>query len=262
MNTRPQMFHVTDFLDKHVENIHKGDEDRTLKIHVTDVTGRPACCVFQEKTGRAVADRGNRPGQLRRYEVGHKIEDFVVTALFENGWTPLPEHKVQMEWADCNLVGTPDVVALDPDGVPTLIEVKSTHPMALDHMKGKPHPHYAEQVNLYAHKLIEKYPNLQIKLFYLSLDGRTQQNEIFYDAFLAERTLQAAKTINLAIQTNSPIIAESDIVQEDGKYKANWKVKYSVADGVHQHCMGNVGMTLGQWEYKVKTECDRMNGKK
>lgn len=259
---RPQLFHISDFLDKHVENIHKGDEDRSLRLHVTDITGRPHCCVFQEKSGRATANRGDKLGKLRRFEVGHQMEAFVVTALFENGWKPLPEHKVQMEWADCNLVGTPDVIALDPDGVPTLIEVKSIHPMALDQMKGKPHDHYVQQLNVYGHRLIEKYPNLQMKLFYLSLDGRVQQNDIFFDAAMAQKTLNDAKTLNLAVQTSSPLVAEPNIIQEDGKYKPNWKVKYSMADEVHQHCMGNVGMTLGQWEYKVKTECDRLNGKK
>lgn len=260
--TRPELFHVVRFVDKHIENLHAKDEDRSAQLHVTDITGRAHCCVFQEKTGRATANRDDRPGQLRRFEIGHVMEAFVSTALFENGWTPLPEHKEQITWDDCGLMGTPDVVALDPNGVPTLIEVKSTHPMALDNMKGKPHAHYVEQVNLYGHRLIEKYPNLCIKLFYMSLDGRTLQFDINYDAQMAEKTLNDARTIALAIKSGMPIKAEDPIVYEDGKYKPNWKIKYSIADGVHQHCMGNVGLTQGSWEYEMKKKCDALNGKK
>jgi hypothetical protein len=131
---RPQLFHISDFLDKHIENIHRDDEDRTLRVHVTDVTSKEPCCVFNIKTGRAVEHRENAPGVLRRFEAGHKIEELTKEALFANGWKPLPEDKVQMEWPDCDMVGTPDIVALDPNGVPTLIEVKSISTVSYTHL--------------------------------------------------------------------------------------------------------------------------------
>jgi CRISPR/Cas system-associated exonuclease Cas4 (RecB family) len=242
---------INEILDRHIEKIHENDEDRSLKIHVTDLF-RCQSGVFYEKTGVVGGEKTERLALIRRFEVGHRMEELVVDALRDTeGIKFLPENKEQIVFEDGLMVGTPDVVAL-VNGKPVLIEVKSTHPFAFDAMKGKPHAHYIEQTMLYLHKLREIYPEMTALLFYISLDGRVAQFDVPYSLEVVNKLLDRARTLKHALETGVPPEPAPDIVIEDGVRKKNWVASYCVKDGTHKFCLGEPELTEGKWEYRVK----------
>lgn len=256
---------LTDRLDKYVESIHANDEDRTKHIHVTDLSRCPVG-VFLEKTGVRKGDAG--VGKLRRFEVGHQVEEFVRRALDAAGIISkeIPP-KQRLEWPDFNLVGTPDLFVNDK-GVLAVVEVKSIHPFALDNMGGKPHPHYVEQLCLY----LDRFTDHIGRLLYVSLDGRTEEYVIKYDKQIADAAKDKAKILAEAVKSGVrppllPYLVEDVDKKGNVVWKLDWRVKYCIQSGIHELCDPERHETLGfpdpdSWVRKEEYQAKKRNDSK
>lgn len=212
---------------------HKNSEsDRSTHIHVTDLS-RCLAGAYQEKVDK-IKTEANESMQ-RRWDAGHNIEERVIEAYKHAGLF----HSTQgsLNWPEYNMVGSYDLISKE-DGQLWLIEVKSIHVFGMDHLykSGKIHDHYREQVNLYLNKLREEYPGIKAKIYYEALDGRTFETEIEYDPSIVEDALKRAALLHKAIEENKMPEPLPIFIQEDGKWKLNWRVKYCIESGMHAKC--------------------------
>jgi len=266
-----------EYVDAHIDKLHADDPDREEHVHVTELTSQCPVGVYLRKLGVVRPDMN--ASKLRRFEVGHKIEDLVRESVSERIDQSLQERlrRDGLFWPDHNLKGTPDLILR---GTPyECTEVKSIHPFALDAMAGRPHEHYVEQLNSYLGKLRETTQLDWIgRLFYLSLDGRTTEFVIDFDQELYDETLSKARYMAECIRTKTPPAPLPTYVQEVNKkgenvIKLNWKEQYCWSDGVHEYCdallagkpFPTTPMTeearkkkIGQLEYQAKKKTDAL----
>lgn len=231
---------LREHLDLHIDKIHAHDADRDEHVHVTELTSQCPVGVYLKKRGEVTPDMN--ASKLRRFEVGHKIEDLAREALHEQ-----IDHALQERFRangfvipSLNLKGTPDIPLR---GSPyEMVEVKSIHPFALDAMAGRPHDHYVEQLNFYLGEAKKATKMEWIgRLFYLSLDGRTMEFIIEFDQALYDLTLAKATTMRdcLANETApEPLPTFVEEVNKKGETvtRLNWKVQYCIGDGIHEYC--------------------------
>lgn len=250
---------IIDSLDEYIADIHKDDEDRAKHLHVTDLSQCPAK-VWLQKTGKWQPEPS--VAKIRRFEVGHQIEEFITVGLLGKDYEELPENKQQMEWKKLNLVGTPDILAKrKSDGVPVLIEVKSSHPFKFDKMGNGADKHHEEQIMIYANKLLKDYPNLELYIVYFSLDGRMLQHKIKYNPNVVTDAFLRAMSLNEHIKNDTMPKPADNVMFEDGKWVPNWRARYNVLDGVYHIIHGGEQLTESQWRYRAKKRCDELNGK-
>lgn len=232
----------TDVLVNYTKSLHEDDDDRTKHLHVTDVSSRCPVGVVLEKAGM-VKKNDIGTGKLMRFEVGHITEDYVKKAIKHAGLLEKTQ-KVKYVWEELNLVGTPDVRVMGD----ILLEVKSIHPFALDRMDAnpegvvKPHTHYVEQVQMYLEKERLSRPNVVGQLFYFSLDGRTSEHVIEYNQEIVDSVKRRAAVLNECINTRKlPTLPKYFVQEYDKRTKGmkwglDYRVKYCILDGIHQHC--------------------------
>lgn len=229
---------LRDYIDEYITIKHSRDEDRTKHIHVTDLSRCPVG-VYLEKLGIVKSDINT--SKLRRFEVGHQVEEVVREALSKRGvvdevlYKELKENG--LEWKELGMKGTPDIPLKGNE----IVEVKSIHPFALDAMEGKPHEHYIEQLNLYLGKIQEMTGKKWTgRLFYLSLDGRTNEYVVSYDLELYKSSLMKAQSLREAIDNKRPPTPlpeyEVKTTKRGTVVKTSWKVTYCIGDGVHEYC--------------------------
>lgn len=231
---------LREHLDLHIDKIHAHDEDRDEHVHVTELTSQCPVGVFLKKRGVVKPDFNT--SKLRRFEVGHKVEDLARESLSEQIDHALHERFRASGFVlpEFNLKGTPDIPLR---GTPyEMVEVKSIHPFALDNMAGRPHEHYVEQLNFYLGEA-KKATNMDWigRLFYLSLDGRTNEFVIDFDQELYEETLSKARHMADCIKHErapEPLPTYVEDINKKGEkvIKLNWKVQYCWSDGIHEYC--------------------------
>lgn len=232
------------------------ENDRTANIHVTDLS-RCLTGVYYEKIGQGISDMNE--SKLRRFDAGNIIEGRVVEACKQEG--VLVSAQGQLEWPEYNMVGSYDLI-IQEDGQYWLIEVKSIHPYGITRLykTNKPHEHYVEQVNLYLNKLREIYPTIKARLYYEALDGRTAEFEIEYDPEIVRQALQKAQGLFDAITNKIPPEPGEPIIQEDGKWCLDWRIKYCIQSGLHYKCAGDpLDPDPEKWVRKLEYKAKKMN---
>lgn len=260
---------VTKTLHQYVKDVHADDEDRTKNLHVTDVTGRCPVGVVLEKA-RVITREPTPPGKSLRFEVGHIIEEFVREGL-EHAGVACKNQKMRFTWPKLNMVGTPDIGIVE-EGQEILIEVKSIHTNAFSQMNGIPHEHYVEQLQMY----LEKYRKRKGKkdtygiLFYMALDGCTDEYLVEYDPKVVKKIKARAAVLHECIQTKKrPTMEDYFVIKETKKgpqWKLNWKTSYCYMDGIHQHCdkalwdklePESTKQMIGKLEYQAKKATEK-----
>jgi hypothetical protein len=245
--------------DLRVDLIKKKNEenDRTKHIHVTDLS-RCLSGVWNEKTGRSKPVFND--SKLRRFDAGHNIEERVIEALEDA--EVLVSTQGQLVWPEYNMVGSYDAIIREKDDQLWLVEVKSIHPYGITHLykSKKVHEHYLEQINLYLSKLKEEHPNMKARIYYEALDGRTFEEEVRYDPAIIAEALRKAKMLHEAIATDKMPERAPDIVQENGKWVVNWRMKYCAESMTHYKCDPNApDPDPKKWINKLVYKAKKMN---
>ena len=234
----------------------RDSEDRNAHLHVTDLFACPVG-VWQQKTGRAKAEHSD--SILRRFDAGHNIEERLVEAMQHAGI--LHETQSRVSWPEYNMVGSSDIIVND-GGEFTLIEVKSIHVFGMKHLYAnkKPHEHYRDQVLLYMNQLQDRFPGLKAKIYYEALDGRTAEFDVEYDAKRVAVLLDRAAVLARCIEFDTKPELLPDFIQEDGKWKVNWKNSYCIRNGIHKTCVDvPLATDPDKWNNKLNYACKKKN---
>lgn len=242
-----------------VDHIKSKDiEDRNAYLHVTDLFACPIG-VWQQKTGRATPEFND--AKMRRFDAGHNIEERVVEAAQHAGI--LVSEQDQWRWPEFNMVGSSDLIVFDPDeDQHWLVEVKSIHTYGIDYLyrDNKPHEHYVDQVLLYLDKAKEMYPGIKGKLYYEALDGRTAEFIIEPNPERVAELLKQAQTLHNCIEQDIRPEPLPDLIQENGKWVVNWKVKYCIENGMHLNCVDNpLDPDPKKWNNKLTYQATKKN---
>ena len=252
--------------DYRVEHIKAKDAerpDRNEHLHVTDLNSCPIG-VWLQKTGRARPEINE--SKLRRFDAGHNIEERVIEAYKHA--EVLKDEQVGVSWEEYNMVGSADAIIDDGHGL-WLVEVKSIHTYGISHLyrSNKVHDHYLEQIMLYWSKLKQRpeyKDKLGARIYYEALDGRTFEQKIEWDEQICLDALKKAERLHQAISANEPPEGLETFVEENGKMKLNWKVKYCIESGMHYKCATYTAEDVlsiepAKWISKLEYQAKKLN---
>ena len=221
------------------EQLAKGREHKEKDCwYVTDY-GRCPCGVFMERMGTPnpspVDERTKRV-----FEMGNRVEDFVVDALDKKGL--IIEKQGSITYPEINVRGRFDVLIKNEKNGAQLVEVKSMHSQGFHWRKKsgfKPLEHHEAQVLMYLGKLKEKYPEITGGLCYVSKDDLLiQQIPIPWNdkkfKSIREYFLMLEKSWKDKVRPDPVPAVVYDLAKK--KWVVNWQADYC---GYHTLCTGD-----------------------
>jgi hypothetical protein len=179
--------------------------------------------------------------------MGKKIEDLIVEdmqkALGDDPDILLIDTQQRLEDLERNASGRLDLFIISRSLPPLLYEVKSVNSKSFWWMAKrdwKPNESHVLQINFYLQHLIDKYPDIQARIMYVSRDDLTiQEIPVEYDADMAERCNKRFELLEKCFIEDKVPPVEPAVVWNDEarKWDINWKAKFC---SHHALCMNDV----------------------